>query len=285
MLEPRNIRQIGRTRAVLGESVRYDTESDTLLWLDIPESVAWKIGSDGREVAISLGAEAAFACLADNDQILAGGNGGLFLDGAPVRSPLLSSDEVLNDGAVHPTGRFVVFGSRDRAEVQPLGHMWCLGHTLKQLPWSFTVFNGPTFSPTGDRIYIADSAARTIYTAPVDAERQLIGDRSVFAVVPDHLGYPDGMACDAEGALWSAHWDGHCITRYLQEGSVDYRFEVPVRRPTSLAFKGSTLFFASAQLDDPCVGDTADGCLFAFDTDVAGIGSPRLAQSVIASLS
>ena len=281
MREPPDLRRVGTSRTKLGECVRYDLHSETTLWLDIPESRALRLDVNGDLSESTLGPEAAFACWTEDDGSVSGCDGGLFLNGVSMGVEFLSDDEVLNDGAVHPSGEFLIFGSRDRKEDKPLGHMWCLGRDLICLPWRFTVFNGPAFSPDGRTIYFADSPQRTIYSAIIDPIHQTLSDRKVFAVVPDFLGYPDGMVCDHQGAIWSAHWDGGCITRYLPDGSVDHRIKMPVARVTSLAFKGSTLFATSAMADDPISTDQAAGGLFSFNAGVAGPASSRLKASAL----
>lgn len=286
MRDPVNLRTLGAARAMLGEGIRYDAGTDNFTWLDIPASQGWLVTPDGAEQALNLGSEVAFACWSDDGRILAGGAGGLTIHGAAVSggSGWLNPEEVLNDGAVHPSGRFLVFGSRDRDEARPSGHMWLLGDRLVRLPWRFTVFNGPAFSPDGTCIYFADSPARTIYAAPVDAATQTIGDREVFAMVPDTLGYPDGMACDDAGGLWSAHWDGGCLTRYTPDGIVDFHTALPVRRPTSLAFRGATLAITSAALDDAS-STNFDGRVLTLSVAQTGPASPRISPSVLNALS
>jgi sugar lactone lactonase YvrE len=282
MRQPADLRTLGDARAVLGEGMRYDAESDSLSWLDIPASRGWSVTPDGVETRLNLGPEAGFACREQGGTYLAGGANGLTRDGASIcgGADWLGDAEVLNDGAVHPSGGFLVCGSRDRDEARPSGHMWLLGQSFVRLPWAFTVFNGPAFSPDGQRIYFADSPVRTIYAAPVDSTAQTIGARAVFAVVPDDLGYPDGMACDDDGGLWSAHWDGGCLTRYQPDGSVDYRVALPVRRPTSLAFRGNMIAVTSAQPDGPPTA-TLDGRALLFRADRIGPASPRLSAAIL----
>lgn len=277
-----NIRRVGQTRDCLGEGARYDAATDTLLWFDIPSSNAWRLNFSSAQVSqTSLGAEAAFGCHLDDGRILSGGARDLFLDGTPLNCGLLTAEEVFNDGAVHPSGQFLVCGSRERREERPLGHMWCLGNQATKPPWTFTVFNGPAFSPCGQFLYFADSPERQIFVASVDARRQKIVDRQVFAKVPDHLGYPDGMTCDDDGGLWSTHWDGGCITRYHPDGRVDFRVDLPVHRPTSLAFRGNTLFVTSAQLDDANDPTDQNGALLFMDTNFTGPACPRLKSAAL----
>lgn len=280
-----NLRRIGTMRTTLGEGIRYDADSDTLFWHDIPENRGFRKHGSEPEKETSFGPEAAFSCMMDDGRFLSGGGEGFYIGGLPVGVNFLSDAEVLNDGAVHPSGEFLVFGSRDRNEEEPVGHMWILGRERVCLPWTFTVFNGPAFSPDGKTIYFTDSPKRTIYAARIDVETQTLSDRDTFAVVPAALGYPDGMTCDDQGGLWSAHWDGGCVTRYLPNGTVDFWIELPCARATSLAFRGNTLFVTSARNEDHTSRDNADGGLFAFDTEYAGPSSPRLILSVIDQLS
>lgn len=284
MISAPELQTYSTQRAVLGEGIRYDAISDSLIWLDIPESQAWKISSAGLTTPLSLGPEAAFACVTNEEKILAGADGGLYLDGEYLCGrEWLADNEVINDGAVHPSGQFLVFGSRDREEESAFGHMWLLGNQLTQLPWHFTVFNGPAFSADGTRVYFADSPERVIYTATVDIEKQKIGERRVFATVPEALGFPDGMICDDLDRLWSAHWDGGCVTCYAADGSVDIRYALPTSRLTSLAFKDTQVYVTSAREDcsDPIRG--IDGSVFVFNSGVSGPSSPRLNAVVLRS--
>lgn len=278
------IETVGGVRTELGECIRHDAQTDSLLWLDIPASRLWLMTPDGKTVAKSAGPEAAFVCKTTQGRLLSGGRDGFYIDGTyRCGREWLGVDEVINDGAVHPNGQLLVFGSRHRAEENPVGHMWLMGSKLVKCPWRFTVFNGPAFSPCGKHIYFTDSPSRVIYIAGIDTKNQLIGDRSIFATVPEALGFPDGMVCDNDGGLWSAHWDGGCITRYLPDGSIDRRIEVPAQRPTSLAFRKNRIYITSARDDDADQNSSADGCLFTLECDISGQSSPVFDESVLSS--
>ena len=69
--------------------------------------------------------------------------------------------------------------------------------------------------------------------------------------MPESEGKPDGLTIDAEGFVWSAHWDGWCVTRYDPDGHVERVINLPVPRPTSCVFGGAdlqTLFVTSARI-------------------------------------
>ncbi len=113
------------------------------------------------------------------------------------------------------------------------------------------VSNGLDWSPDNRTFYFTDTTVRRIYAYDFDLETGAIANRRVFVQVPDGVGKPDGLTVDAEGFVWSAHWDGWCVTRYDLDGRVDRVINVPVPRPTSCAFGGSdmsTLFITSARI-------------------------------------
>jgi sugar lactone lactonase YvrE len=100
-------------------------------------------------------------------------------------------------------------------------------------------------------MYFTDSGARRIYLYDFDLARGEIADRRIFVQLPEGGGVPDGLAVDAEGFVWSAHWDGWRVTRYDPDGKVDRVVEMPVPRPTSCCFGGpdlATLFVTSARI-------------------------------------
>jgi sugar lactone lactonase YvrE len=100
-------------------------------------------------------------------------------------------------------------------------------------------------------MYFTDSGVKRIYVYDFDLESGEIANRRVFVQLPDGAGLPDGLAVDEEGFVWSAHWDGWCVTRYDPGGKIDRVVSVPVPRPTSCCFGGpdlSTLFVTSARI-------------------------------------
>lgn len=188
---------------------------------------------------------------------------------------------LMNDAAADPAGR-IVFGSKALDEETRLGDCWRWDGAAQTatplIEKSFVVFNGPAFSPSGDRIYFADSPSQKIQTASYDAATGAMGRPEVFAELAE--GYPDGMACDAEGGLWNAQWDGWRVVRYRPDGSVDRVIETPVSRPTSVAFGGAdmkTLFVTSAKRGRDDAEDAAEagaGDLYAIDVAVPGAPVP-----------
>jgi sugar lactone lactonase YvrE/DNA-binding IclR family transcriptional regulator len=145
------------------------------------------------------------------------------------------------------------------------------------------VSNGLGWSPDDTRFYFTDSGRREIFVYDFDAESGAIANRRVFARVPEGSGTPDGLTVDAEGYVWSAHWDGWCVTRYAPDGSVDRVITLPVPRPTSCTFGGpdlSLLYVTSARirLSAQQLADAPlSGSIFAVETGTRGLAEPSFA--------
>lgn len=146
-----------------------------------------------------------------------------------------------NDAKADADGR-VYCGTMDDAEINPLGSFYAIAPdgTVSHLDHGYTVSNGPAISPDGSTIYHTDSAARVVYAFD-RAKTGAISAKRVHIRFTEEEGYPDGMTCDAEGALWVCHWDGHRITRFLPDGTRDHVIALPVSRVTSCTFCGPAL--------------------------------------------
>ena len=184
----------------LGEGIRYDRGSDTLDWVDIPDRLLHELGPNGVHRRQPVAVEPGFAVRNVHGDMLIGGDSALVLktdmgDGT-LSIEDATPDTAINDGAVHPDGSCLVFGSRHRDESAARGRMWIATDTVRRLPHAFTVFNGPAFSPSGDRLYFADSPEGIIWTAPFDRDALDVGPRTIFAQVPSAIGFPDGMVVD-----------------------------------------------------------------------------------------
>ena len=177
-----------------------------------------------------------------------------------------------NDLGVHPSGQ-VVISTADSRESSPTGGLFGLwDREIHYLDGGYVVGNGPAFSPDGSTIYVADSPRGVIYAYDFDLRGLSVANRRVFASVPSSCGFPDGLATDAEGGVWSARWGGACVVRYTPDGREDFRLVVPAQLVTSCAFGGEdlkTLYITTAQLESTD-GDLG-GHLFCAEAEVKGI--------------
>ena len=93
------------------------------------------------------------------------------------------------------------------------------------------------------------------------------GAGAVFAELAE--GNPDGVALDAEGALWVAGGPSGSLVRVLGDGTVDAVVDVPAPFVSSLCFAGPAL-------DEVFI--TAAGTLFRARAEVPGAALPEVAQ-------
>lgn len=194
-------------------------------------------------------------------------------------------DNRFNDGKCDPAGQFWV-GTMSSVGKPKQGSLYrfdpdgSVHHMLDGLGTS----NGLGWSPDGKTFYLTDSPAGEIYAFDFDSTAGTISRQRVFASIPADAGRPDGLTVDTEGGVWSAHWDGWRITRYLPSGDIDRVVKMPVPKPTSVMFGGpklDTLFVTSARKKlDPAVLASAplSGSVFTVTTDKTGFPEPMFSR-------
>jgi sugar lactone lactonase YvrE len=202
-----------------------------------------------------------------------------------LASPILEEPNMrFNDGRCDRRGRFWAgtlherrhLGTAALYRLDPDGR-------CSQIIGGVTVSNGIAWSPDNLTMYFADSWMRTIFSFDFDLDSGTPHNRRIFAELPHGSGVPDGATVDSEGFLWSANFDGGCVTRYAPDGSVDRVIRMPVQRPTSCAFGGddlSVLYVTSASLnltDKQRIAAPLAGSLFAVDAGIKGLPEPRFA--------
>ncbi|MCA1653075.1 MAG: SMP-30/gluconolactonase/LRE family protein [Sphingomicrobium sp.] len=236
-------------KALLGEGPVWVPRESALLWVDIKGRRLFRLDDAGlREwpTPVRVGSIAP----RQGGVYIAGTDMGFYsielTGGEPRFTPLFDPeadlpDNRFNDGKVDRLGRFWA-GTMDDSERQSLGSLYRLDSPDRwsKIDEGYAVTNGPAFSPAGDILYHTDSARRTIYRFDLAPDGS-VGPRSVFAHFTGAEGYPDGMTVDTDGCLWVAFWDGWAVRRFSPEGAEMCAIEVPVQRPTSVAFGGPAL--------------------------------------------
>jgi D-xylonolactonase len=133
--------------------------------------------------------------------------------------------------------------------------------------------NGMAFSPDGSALYLCDSIAGTITKFSYDARTGSLGAHET--IFETHEALPDGLTVDSDGYLWCALWDGGAVLRLAPDGTVVRTINLPVARPTSVAFGGAdlgTLYVTSAREGSAQSIDSSslDGAVFALDVAARG---------------
>ena len=277
-------------KARLGEAPVWDARHGCVWWIDCMGHRLHRTDLPGGTTAsVPVGEAIHSIGLCDGGGLIAAmASSFCALDPETGRHSLLSDPERarpdfhFNDGKCGPDGRFWV-GSMPRNYKGRGGRLFRLGPgaAAATMAEHFTVPNGPGWSPDGKLFYIADSPAGAIFRYGFDSDADtpngdVLGQREVAVEPGIAPGWPDGMAIDESGCLWSARWDGGCVVRFTPDGALDRIVELPVSRPTSCAFAGpdlDTLVITSgaAGMDEAALSsEPLAGGLFALDSGVKG---------------
>ncbi|MCY4260035.1 MAG: SMP-30/gluconolactonase/LRE family protein [Rhodobacteraceae bacterium] len=271
---------------ILGESPLWLPDISEFLWLDLlgrrvhgynPCQQRHRIVADGFQENLGC-----LVRLAGNSVLLMTATGPLRLDPENgltevVALPVVAGNGTcFNDGKVAPDGSLWL-GTSDVDETRPIGALSRItGNWCEEVDSGFVISNGPAFSPHGNKAYFADSAGRKILQYTLDGSGKPLS-RDVFANISEDGGLPDGLTVDSRGQVFSAHWQGHCVTVYGPDGQIRYRIPVPALNVTSCTFGGqdlSTLFVTSASIGTDGDSSTPEGDAFLFACNVKGVNEP-----------
>jgi gluconolactonase len=200
-----------------------------------------ELDADGHEVKVAAGSWERQALNMPNDLTLDGKGGFYFTDpGGSSRS--------------HPIGSVY--------------HVAANG-SVTRLTTGIAFPNGIVLSKDRKRLYFGESQRNRILFWDLDAKGMPNGDYKVFADLPapaqpNGAAEPDGMALDAEGRLWIAHFGTGTVRVLSPKGQLLANFPAGNQTVSNLAFggpKGDQLYITGG---DP-------GCLFRLDVGVKGL--------------
>lgn len=272
-------------RNELGEGPVWSVRERRLYWVDCIGRTLFgldPVSMQRRDWRLS-GNPGSLALRADGSLLIAFRTGlALFDPESGTETPLSNgpvdfATERFNDGKVDRKGRFWA-GTLARNFTDPVGSLWRLGPDRRpvRMDQGFVASNGIAWSPANDRMYFCDSRPGTVYVYDFDLEAGTVSDRRVFLDMTTLAGRPDGCTVDAEGHLWVAEVDGGRVGRYAPDGRLDTALELPVKRPSSVAFGGAdldTLFVTSIRRDS-LEDEPLGGALFWARPGVRGLPEP-----------
>jgi sugar lactone lactonase YvrE len=275
--------------ALLGESPLWSPQEGALYWVDIkaPRLFRHDFAAQATRITAMPEPVGAIALRRGGGLVAALRSGLALIDSDGAALPPFSCPEAdlpgnrFNDGKCDRAGRFWAASMHD-GEVEPSGSLYrAEGLTrCQRMETGFVIGNGLGWSPDNRTFYFTDSVRRRIYAYDFDLDSGSISNRRVFAAVPDDSGFPDGLCVDAEGHVWSAHWDGWRVTRYAPDGRIVAVVRMPVPRPTSCAFGGEdlrTLYVTSARigLDAAALAASpSSGAVLALRPGATGLAEP-----------
>ena len=273
--------------ALLGESPVWHAAEARLYWVDIDARKIHRTDpATGTDEVMELTEQVGcIAPRADGGLVAALENGCALIDdwGAaprPFGAAVLADKphQRFNDGRVDAAGRLWV-GSLTSDKANPAATLYRLDPdgSLTEIFGQLTTSNGAAFSPDGRTFYHADTPTHAIRAYDVDPAAGTLGRGRIFHQFEDGGGRPDGAAVDAEGCYWSALWDGWRIVRLSPAGELIQTVDLPVQRPTMLAFGGpdlKTAFVTSAGknlTDAERKAQPHAGGVFSFRVDAPGL--------------
>ncbi len=257
-----------------GECPVWRDRDSCLYWLDIPDGVLRRLDVEtGRVQSWSVGTDSAGLALTPaQDALLIGRARSLrrFDLASAVLEPIDDvpdgrDDERINDLGVDPSGNLWV------ATMHTAGQA-AIGRLLRRSTsgaWDemlvgMPIVNGPAFDPARGVGYVCDSDARKILRFSIPGAEVDGGlGATLFASFTERDGHPDGIAVDAEGGLWVAHYGAGCISRWDHTGRRTKTVNVPARHPTAVVLGGDAVFITSAASSDVPVRD-AGGAVFRY---------------------
>jgi xylono-1,5-lactonase len=144
--------------------------------------------------------------------------------------------------------------------------------TVTKLWEGIQVTNGMGFSPDRKHLFHADSTTQAGWVYDVQPDRT-VKDRRIFAKLP--VGWPDGMAVDAEGGIFVAVVNDGEVMRFKPDGTLDSRLKVPAKMVTSLTFGGKDMQDLYIVTADNTDDKAKKGTIFKTRSDIPGLPVPK----------
>jgi L-arabinonolactonase len=243
-----NIERIGGESYALGESPVWDPTDRVLYFVDSLSAAVFCYDPKNSNIKrwdIACDYLGSLALRADGGAILIMDNGFHSFDFETGKTSVITEPEAghnelcFNDCKVDRQGRLIAV-SMHKGSSDPLGGIYRLDSNLDcvRLDGGLICGNGPCWSPDGGTLYVSDSYGKAIFAYDYDIPTGNTSNRRSWLSTDGTGGYPDGATVDAEGYLWSAHFDSGCIRRISPEGVVDRVIELPVQWVASLTFGG-----------------------------------------------
>ena len=272
-----DIRRLGETKDLLGESPCWDARSNAVCWIDsLAGTLHRHWPATGRTEQHLLPAPVGSIALCDSGAVVAALKTSFArYDFGTRKLELLAGMDVdhpnvrFNDGKCDPWGNFVAGTMHtQRQPGEPvLGGLYRLrpDRSVQRLADDIAFTNGPCFSPDGSTLYVADTVARTVWAYDYSPQGPLTG-RRLFVQTEDFGSGPDGAAVDMEGCVWTVLVRIGKLARFRPDGALDRLVALPATYPTSLCFGGpglATAYVTSISKSTQLAGDLPqDGAIF-----------------------
>jgi D-xylono/L-arabinono-1,4-lactonase len=279
-MEPRVVADVD---CATGEGPLWHPEERRLYWVDIPNGNLYRYDPDREEhrCVFSGPPIGGFTLQEDGSLALfmAKGAVALWREGRDLEMVL---DEIpamretrFNDVIADPAGR-VFCGTMPRPDAPALLYRLDPDGSLTLVLDDVGLSNGMAFTPDRRGMYYTDTRKQTIYLFDYDEATGALTNQRIFVDVPEveGEGRPDGMTVDAEGMVWSARWDGHCLVQVTPAGEEIRRVSFPVPKVSSITFGGddtTDMYVTTASVGNRAKEGPLAGSLFHLNLGVKGV--------------
>jgi sugar lactone lactonase YvrE len=269
-----------------GESPVWNGPTSELLFVDIVGRRLLALDRYGTYRIITDEADITSVCLAHSGELVLGGRSSVrALSQSNVSLALPVNPKArLNEAKSDAVGRLWI-ASMDIGESSTIGELFRVEQkgVSQRILGELIVGNGIGWSTDNSKMYLTDSLRGELSIFDFDLQSGDLSNRRIFAKVPKEHGFPDGLTVDSQDGVWSAHFNGGRVTRYLPNGKVDFVIHIPVRSPTSLCFGGedySDLYVTSSRLGSTD-SRNFDGSVIKISTNFNGLPSHHLSDNLL----
>lgn len=237
---------------LLGEGPIWDTNTQTLWWVDILEGTVHRYCPDDETFQqINLQQTVSSIALRKNGGcIITLKNGFAYLDPQNGRlKPIVSLKEDIsvnrfNDGKCDSAGRFWAGTMNMEDPINQTAALYFLDPDLRvsTVIEGVACSNGLAWDIERSKFYFIDTPTRQVVAYDYEDTTGKISNKKTAVHIPSKDGLPDGMTIDSEGMLWVALWDGWAVARYNPTtGECLTKIGLPVAKVTSCTFGGKNL--------------------------------------------
>lgn len=135
--------------------------------------------------------------------------------------------------------------------------------------------NGIVITPDGKTLIVGETMGHRLTAFDVQADGSL-AHRRIYAQLPEDVS-PDGIALDAEGAVWLANPEGHGVLRVREGGEIVERVELDTEGYAVMLGgpERRHLFICGSDSHDPAeIARTPSATLRVVEVEVPGAGVP-----------
>ena len=279
-MEPRVVANVD---CATGEGPLWHPEERCLYWVDIPNGHLYRYDPDrgAHTLAFSGPPIGGFTLQEDGSLLLfmARGAVAIWREGRALEMVLeeipTMRETRFNDVIADPAGR-VFCGTMPRPNAPALLYRLDPDGALTLILDDVGLSNGMGFTPDRRGMYYTDTRKQKIFLFDYDEATGALANQRVFVDVPvvEGEGHPDGMTVDAEGTVWSARWDGHCLVQVTPGGEEIRRVSFPVPKVSCVTFGGNDytdMYVTTASVGNRAKEGPLAGSLFHLNLGVRGV--------------